>query len=80
LRLPDRLGAVCADTHIRVGILPGGGMTSRLPRLVGLGMARRLSMTGEVVDPADRGVNACSSVRKVAIFDGVSAADTHCRG
>ena len=42
--------AVFADTHARVGILPGGGMTARLPRLVGAGMARRLSMTGEVVD------------------------------
>jgi enoyl-CoA hydratase len=42
--------AVFADTHARVGILPGGGMTARLPALVGLGMARRLSMTGEVVD------------------------------
>jgi enoyl-CoA hydratase len=41
---------VFADTHARVGILPGGGMTARLPQLVGLGMARRLSMTGEVVD------------------------------
>jgi enoyl-CoA hydratase/carnithine racemase len=45
--------AVFADTHARVGILPGGGMTARLPRLVGAAMARRLSMTGEVVD-ADR--------------------------
>jgi enoyl-CoA hydratase len=42
--------AVFADTHARVGILPGGGMTARLPRLVGAAMARRLSMTGEVVD------------------------------
>jgi enoyl-CoA hydratase/carnithine racemase len=44
--------AVFADTHARVGILPGGGMTARLPHLVGLAMARRLSMTGEVVDAA----------------------------
>jgi enoyl-CoA hydratase/carnithine racemase len=44
--------AVFADTHARVGILPGGGMTARLPQLVGLGMARRMSMTGEVVDAA----------------------------
>jgi len=44
--------AVFADTHARVGILPGGGMTARLPQLVGLGMARRLSMTGEVIDAA----------------------------
>src|SRR4051794_30039533 len=42
--------AVFADTHARVGILPGGGMTARLPQLVGAAMARRLSMTGEVVD------------------------------
>lgn len=42
--------AVFADTHARVGILPGGGMTARLPRVVGDAMARRMSMTGEVVD------------------------------
>ncbi|ORW10133.1 enoyl-CoA hydratase [Mycobacterium kyorinense] len=44
--------AVFADTHARVGILPGGGMTARLPQLVGTAMARRLSMTGEVIDGA----------------------------
>jgi enoyl-CoA hydratase/carnithine racemase len=47
--------AVFADTHVRVGILPGGGMTARLPQLVGAAMARRLSMTGEVVDAARAG-------------------------
>lgn len=44
--------AVFADTHARVGILPGGGMTARLPQVVGLSMARRMSMTGEVIDAA----------------------------
>jgi enoyl-CoA hydratase len=44
--------AVFADTHARVGILPGGGMTARLPQVVGAAMARRMSMTGEVVDAA----------------------------
>lgn len=44
--------AAFADTHARVGILPGGGMTARLPQRVGAAMARRLSMTGEVVDAA----------------------------
>ncbi len=44
--------AVFADTHARVGILPAGGMTARLPHVVGAAMARRLSMTGEVVDAA----------------------------
>jgi enoyl-CoA hydratase/carnithine racemase len=42
--------AFFADTHARVGILPGGGMTARLPQVVGAAMARRMSMTGEVVD------------------------------
>jgi enoyl-CoA hydratase/carnithine racemase len=44
--------AVFADTHALVGILPGGGMTARLPNVVGSAMARRMSMTGEVVDAA----------------------------
>ena len=42
--------AVFADTHARVGVLPGGGLTARLPPLVGPAWARRMSMTGEVVD------------------------------
>jgi enoyl-CoA hydratase/carnithine racemase len=42
--------AVFADTHARVGVLPGGGMTARLPRLVGPSWARRMSLTGEVID------------------------------
>src|ERR1700683_247544 len=44
--------AIFADTHARVGLLPRGGMTARLPQVVGGAMARRLSMTGEVVDAA----------------------------
>jgi enoyl-CoA hydratase len=42
--------AVFADTHGRVGVLPGGGMTARLPGAVGLGQARRMSMTGDSID------------------------------
>jgi enoyl-CoA hydratase len=42
--------AVFADTHARVGVPPGGGMTARLPRAVGAGWARRMSLSGEVVD------------------------------
>jgi enoyl-CoA hydratase len=45
--------AVFADTHARVGILPGGGLIARLPPLVGSGWARRMSYTSEVID-ADR--------------------------
>ncbi len=38
-----------ADTHIRVGAIPGGGMTANLPRAVGLRMAKELSLTGRFV-------------------------------
>ncbi|WP_214407744.1 enoyl-CoA hydratase [Pseudonocardia lacus] len=44
--------AVFADTHARVGVLPGGGMTARLPTVVGQGWARRMSMTGDPVPAA----------------------------
>jgi len=39
-----------ADTHAKVGILPGGGMTARLPRAVGARMATEMSFTGRVLD------------------------------
>lgn len=39
-----------ADTHARVGAMPGAGLTIRLPQLVGLDRARRMSLTGEFVD------------------------------
>lgn len=41
-----------ADTHARVGVMPGGGMTIRLPELVGIDRARRMSFTGDYVDAA----------------------------
>jgi enoyl-CoA hydratase len=44
--------AVFADTHARVGVLPGGGMTARLPHVIGWANARRMSLTGEVIDAA----------------------------
>jgi enoyl-CoA hydratase len=39
-----------ADTHVRVGVMPGGGMTIRLPQLVGIDRARRMSLTGDYID------------------------------
>ncbi len=35
-----------ADTHARVGILPGWGLSQILPRVIGLYRARELSLTG----------------------------------
>lgn len=39
-----------ADTHARVGILPGWGLTVELPRSIGVRRARQMSFTGNYVD------------------------------
>jgi enoyl-CoA hydratase len=41
-----------ADTHARVGIQPGWGLTVLLPQAVGLRRAREMSATGNFVDAA----------------------------
>ncbi len=38
-----------ADTHARVGILPGWGLSQKLPRLIGLSRAKEISFTGAPV-------------------------------
>jgi len=38
-----------ADTHARVGILPGWGLSQKLPRLIGLSRAKEISFTGRPV-------------------------------
>jgi enoyl-CoA hydratase len=50
---------IAADTarlgqpEINLGIIPGGGGTQRLPRLVGLGNAFRLLYSGDLIDAAE---------------------------
>lgn len=39
-----------ADTHGRVGILPGWGLSARLSRIIGIGRAKQLSLTGNFLD------------------------------
>jgi enoyl-CoA hydratase len=44
-----------ADTHARVGIMPGWGLSQKLSRLVGIHRAKELSLTGNFLE-ADRAV------------------------
>jgi enoyl-CoA hydratase/carnithine racemase len=42
--------AQLGQPEIKLGLIPGGGGTQRLPRLVGLGRAMLLNMTGDFID------------------------------
>lgn len=39
-------GARFADTHARVGVMPGWGLSQKLSRLIGISRAKELSLTG----------------------------------
>jgi enoyl-CoA hydratase len=42
--------AQLGQPEIKLGLIPGGGGTQRLPRLVGLGRAMLINLTGDFVD------------------------------
>jgi enoyl-CoA hydratase/carnithine racemase len=42
--------ATLGQPEIKLGLIPGGGGTQRLPRLVGIGRAMFLNLTGDFVD------------------------------
>jgi enoyl-CoA hydratase len=39
-----------ADTHVRMGVMPGWGLSQRLSRIVGIGRAKEISLSGNFVD------------------------------
>lgn len=41
-----------ADTHARVGIFPGWGLSQKLSRMIGISRAKELSFTGNFLDAA----------------------------
>jgi 3-hydroxyacyl-CoA dehydrogenase/enoyl-CoA hydratase/3-hydroxybutyryl-CoA epimerase len=49
----DRPDAVLGQPEVQVGLLPGGGGTQRLPRLIGIEPALRLITEGKHVKPAE---------------------------
>jgi len=44
--------AVFADTHARVGFIPGAGLSQKLSRLIGINRAKELSLTGNFISAA----------------------------
>jgi enoyl-CoA hydratase len=52
MRIANR-SARLGQPEIRLGLIPGGGGTQRLPRLVGAGCALRLILTGDLIDAAE---------------------------
>src|SRR6202012_3650982 len=42
-----------ADTHAREGLLPTWGLTVRLPQRGGVGLGRRMSLTGDYLSAAE---------------------------
>jgi enoyl-CoA hydratase len=58
--------------EVGLGIMPGAGGTQRLPRIVGMGKARELILTGELIDAAEaHRIGLVNRVVARGEFDGV---------
>ncbi len=53
--------------EINLGLIPGGGGTQRMPRLVGLGQTMRMVLSGDMIGAAE--------AREIGLVDQVFAAD-----
>lgn len=67
-----------AQSEIVMGAIPGGGGTQRLPRLVGMGIAKELMMTGKTI-PAERAFDIGLINEIVPANDVLAAAKHQCR-
>jgi enoyl-CoA hydratase len=61
-----------ADTHVRVGVLPGSGASILLPRLIGYGRAMEMSLSGRSVGAAE--AERWGLVNRVVDTDALGAA------
>ncbi|HSK05901.1 MAG TPA: enoyl-CoA hydratase-related protein [Acidimicrobiia bacterium] len=60
--------------EVGLGVIPGSGGTQRLPRLVGLGMAKELILTGRIID-----AGTAASIGLVTRVVGPGQAETSAR-
>ena len=56
-----------ADTHARVGIVPGWGLSQKLSRMIGISRAKELAFTGNFLDAAT--AHAWGLVNHVTVFE-----------
>ena len=60
-------GAMLGDTHARIGVIPGGGSSQKLPRLIGAVKAKELLFTSDLVPAAE--AERMGLINKVAPAD-----------